>query len=272
MKNAVKRPKDQLEHIKPESTWLNEGIKTLDQLKSWILIKLGAPTMTVELSPEQLDVCIHDGIALFSKYSYYPERYLLLNLKYYEPGKGIDLHEFKVMSVKQISLPRDNIMGQYGDMFFGPYAFFGQGTGFPFFQNGMGNYVGAWTTYHAISEFFNLSKEMMGNNPDFFYDKITQRLKLMPEPRPGMFGNCILATCNCEPPMEEYFGNEFCRRLILAEAKILLGTVRKKFSGINLVGGGQIDTSIGDEGREEKQAALEDLIKSESRGQFFVVS
>ena len=52
--------------------------------------------------------------------------------------------------------------------------------------------------------------------------------------------------------MEEYFGNEFCRRLILAEAKILLGTVRKKFSGINLVGGGQIDTSIGDEGREEK--------------------
>ena len=64
------------------------------------MIKLGAPTMTVELSPEQLDVCIHDGIALFSKYSYYPERYLLLNLKYYEPGKGIDLHEFKVMSVK----------------------------------------------------------------------------------------------------------------------------------------------------------------------------
>jgi hypothetical protein len=157
-------------------------------------------------------------------------------------------------------------------MFFGPYAFFGQGTGFPFFQNGMGNYVGAWTTYHAISEFFNLSKEMMGNNPDFFYDKITQRLKLMPEPRSGMFGNCILATCNCEPPMEEYFGNEYCRRLILAEAKILLGTVRKKFSGINLVGGGQIDTSIGDEGREEKQAALEDLIKSESRGQFYCLS
>ena len=58
--------------------------------------------MTVELTDEQLDVCIADGISLYSKYSYYPERYLLLNLKYYEPGKGIDLHEFKVMSVKHI--------------------------------------------------------------------------------------------------------------------------------------------------------------------------
>ena len=67
--------------------------------------------MTVELTDEQLDVCIHDGISLYSKYAYTPERYLILNLKYYEPGKGIDLHEFKVMSVKQISLPRDNIMG-----------------------------------------------------------------------------------------------------------------------------------------------------------------
>jgi hypothetical protein len=30
MKNAVKRPKDQLERIKPDSTWLNEGIKTIE--------------------------------------------------------------------------------------------------------------------------------------------------------------------------------------------------------------------------------------------------
>jgi len=74
-------------------------------------------------------------------------------------------------------------------------------------------------------------------------------------------------TCNQEPPIEEYYGNEYCRRLILAECKILLGTIRKKFASVQLIGGGTIDTSIGDEGKEEKQAALEDLIKSESRGQ-----
>ena len=267
MKNAVKRPKDQLERINPESSWLNSGIKTLDQLKSWILIKLGAPTQTVELSPEQLDVSIHDSISLYSKYAYTPEKYLTLNLKFYKPGVGIDLSEFKVMSVKSLSVPRDNVMGQYGDMFFGPYSFFGQGQGFPFFNNGMGNYVGAWTTYQCMTEFFQLSKEMMGNNPDFVYDKQTQHLRLMPEPRHGMQNQFVLITCNVEPPMEEYFGNEYCRRLILAEAKILLGTIRKKFQNISLVGGGSVDTSIGDEGREEKQAALEDIIKSESKGQ-----
>jgi hypothetical protein len=36
-------------------------------------------------------------------------------------------------------------------------------------------------------------------------------------------------TCNVEPPIEDFYGNEWVRRLVLAEAKILLGTVRKKF-------------------------------------------
>lgn len=270
MKNAIPSTKDQLSKISPDSTWLRPGIKTLQQLKDWILIKLGAPTMTVELTDEQLNVAIHDGISVYSKYAYTPEKYLTINLKYYVPGRGIDLSEFRIMSVKNIAVPRDNVMGQYGDMFFGPYSFFGQGQGFPFFNQGMGNYVGAWTTFQCMNEFFQLSKQMTGNNPDFTYDKETGLFRLLPEPQ-SRGDQYILLTCNCEPPIEEYFGNEYCRRLILAEAKILLGTIRKKFQNISLVGGGSIDTSIGDEGRDEKQAAMDELIKSESRGQFCVI-
>ena len=66
--------------------------------------------------------------------------------------------------------------------------------------------------------------------------------------------------------MEDYYGNEFVRRLLLAECKILLGTIRKKFSSIQLIGGGQIDTTIGDEGREEKQQIMDEIIKSEAQG------
>ena len=277
MKNAIPLPtksnpnRDELSHISPNGTWLNPSITSIEQLKDWILIKLGYPLQSVELSPEQLDVCIHDGISLYSKYAYVPERYLILNLNKYEPGKGIDLHEFKVMSVKSIALQRDHMFGMYGDSFFGPYAFLGQGQSFPFFNGGSGNWVGSWTTFHNANEFFQLSKEMCGNNPDFFYDKLTQRIVLMPEPRGSTLGQFILLTCQCEPPIEDYYGNEYCRRLILAEAKILLGTIRKKFSGVNLPGGGQIDTSIGDEGREEKSQALEDLMSSEAKGQCFIV-
>ena len=76
----------------------------------------------------------------------------------------------------------------------------------------------------------------------------------------------MLLTCKCEPQIESYYGNEYVRRLVLAEAKILLGTIRKKFSSIQLIGGGQIDTTIGDEGREEKQQILENIQKDESQG------
>lgn len=269
MKNAVKRPKEQLSKIDAESTWLNPSITTLEQLKDWILIRLGAPTQTVELTDEQLNVAIMDGIQLFSKYHYRPDKYLAVNMGYYEHGVGIDLTEFKIMSVKNISLPRDNVMGMYGDMFFSPYAYFGQGQNFPFFNNNgfSGNWVGSWVTYHGITEFFNLTKEMCGNNPDFEYDKTTKRLKLMPEPRGGLLRQCILLTCQCEPPMSEYFGEQYCRQMCLAEAKIMLGTIRKKFQNITLVGGGQVDTSIGDEGQQERDRLVEQLQKTESKGQ-----
>ena len=47
--------------------------------------------------------------------------------------------------------------------------------------------------------------------------------------------------------------------------------MRKKFQGINLVGGGTIDTSIGDEGKEEKDKAIQELIVSEAKGQSFYI-
>jgi len=94
----------------------------------------------------------------------------------------------------------------------------------------------------------------------------------MPEPKQSHRDHYVLLTCKCEPPIEEYYGNEYVRRLVLAEAKILLGTIRKKFSSIQLIGGGQIDTTIGDEGKEEKNQIMENLIKDEAQGQAWVIA
>lgn len=202
---------------------------------------------------------------------------MVVNLKYYEPGKGIDLSEFKVMSVKSIALPRDNVMGLYGDTFFSPYAFFGQGSNFPFFNGanggtGGGNWVGSWVSFHNIVEFLNMSREMCGNNPDYEFDKNTHYFRLMPEPRGGALGKCILLTCNVEPPLEDYLSDEFFTQLCLAESKMLLGTVRKKFQNVSLPGGGTLDTSVYDEGKELKDRLMEEIIKCESRGSFFIAN
>lgn len=270
MRNAIKRHDIKTDDLKvdPDSTWLNPGIKNIEQLKDWVLTKLGYPLITVELTDSQLNTCIADAISLYSKYAYTPEKYLIVNTKFYVPGVGINLMDYNIMSIKDISFQRDNLFGMSGnDMFFSPYAFFGQGVGSPAFGLGSQSYVGTWTTYHNIHEWFDLTKRMMGSNPDWQYDRRTKILKLMPEPKCNRSDNFILLTCNQEPPIEDYYGNEYVRRLVLAEAKILLGTVRKKFQNINLVAGGSIDTSIGDEGKEEKAAILENIIKEESCGQ-----
>ena len=53
---------------------------------------------------------------------------------------------------------------------------------------------------------------------------------------------------------------------------MLLGTVRGKFQNITLLGGGTVDTTIGDRGREEWDKLIEEIQKDESRGQTWVIA
>ena len=148
MKNAVKRPKDELSDLSPNSTWLNPSVTTLEQLKDWIILNLGGGLQTVELLGKHLNVIIGDSIQFYSKYEYHPESYAVVNLQYYKPGVGIDLSELKIASIKQISFQKDNVMHGYGDLFFSPYAAFGQGVGSPMFgMGGQTNFVGSWVTF-----------------------------------------------------------------------------------------------------------------------------
>lgn len=93
----------------------------------------------------------------------------------------------------------------------------------------------------------------------------------MPEPRCGG-DHILLLRCQVLPPIEELYGNEYVRRLCLAGAKMLLGTIRKKFGSVQLIGGGAVDTTIGDEGKEEWNQIMEELIKAESVGQCCVIA
>lgn len=270
MKNAVKLDKPEIK-IDPNDTWLNQKIDTIEKVKDWILTQLGYPLVTVELNDAQLNSCIGNAIRVFTRYEYHAESYLTVNLKYYKPGEGLDLHDFNIMSVKDIATQRDNIFGQAPDQFFGMYAYMGQGQGSPMFNMGSGNPVGMWTLYHNAHEFYDLSKKMTGSAPDYHFDKVTQHLRLMPEPH-FKGDHYILLTVNAELPMSEYYGNDTVLRLALAEAKMLVGTIRKKFQGTALLGGGTLDTDIYSEGKDEKDKILEELISRESKGQCFYVS
>ncbi len=240
---------------------------------------LGYPLVTVELTDSQLETCILNALDVYTKYAYFEDKVLLLDANNYDMNTGLDVSFYKVTMVKEITTLRDRLYGMgTDDMLFGWPAFlngtFGGGPFFGTTRNGTSlNWTGGFVTYHNFMEFQELARRMTGSNPDFTFDRVHQRLILMPPPLHKLKGrpNWIILTCEVEPPLEELYGNEYVRRLVLAYAKILLGTVRKKFSSVQLVGGGQIDTSIGDEGREELNTIMDSIRADEARGNFFYI-
>lgn len=275
MKYGEERKEESKEFpISPYSTWLNPGTTEFEQVKQWILTSLGWPSVTVEVTDSQLAVAIQNAMRIWTKYYQGPTKYLNLDLFFYKPGIGLDLSQFNIMEIRDIGFQRDNMMGYGMDMFFSPYAYFGQGAGFgPMFGMGNGNSVGSWTTWQCMNEFFDLTKRMCGSNPDYVYDRVTKRLKIMPEPKcGGKQHSFICAVCFVEPPIRQILGEDYFLRLALAETKIIVGTVRKKFNGVQLLGGGQIDTEIFNEGKEERDKLIEEIQKSEGIGQCFYLS
>lgn len=268
--------------VKAENTYMHPAIDSKKELIDWVLTMLGHPLVTVELTESQLDVCIANALQLYTKYAYFPTQYLVVNLADYKPNVGLSLKQWNVASVRQISVGYQG-NGLYGldagDVFFGMGAFmrtqFAQSG---FLGSGMGNHwSGNWITYQNFQEYAHMVNRMCGSSPDWIYHKSAFMLQMIPEPRVDMIGSCkkymgAALTVECEPPLSELYGNEYVKRIVLAYAKILLGTVRSKFTGVQLVGGGQLNTAIGEQGQQELQHIIETIKKDESRGNMFFIA
>lgn len=302
MKYGERKEESKDLYVNPYSTWLNPGTSEFQQVKDWILTTLGYPLVSIEVTDSQLCAAMANAMRIFTKYYYNPPKYLILDLFFYKQKKhivhtqpetnkekvindtvgekqdentidGLDLSMFDINEVRDIGFQRDNMMGYGMDMFFSPYAYFGQGGFGPMFGMGNGNSVGAWTTWHNMNEWFDVAKRMTGSNPFYVYDHLTKHLRIMPEPRcGGKFHRFICATVFQEPPIERILGEDTFLRLALAETKMIVGTVRKKFSGTQLLGGATIDTEIYNEGKDERDKLVDELQKTDGIGQCFYLS
>ena len=63
--------------------FLNFSVKTREELKDYIITRLGAPLVTVELSDEQLDVAINQSMEEYTKYISYDLEFLAVDLSKY---------------------------------------------------------------------------------------------------------------------------------------------------------------------------------------------
>lgn len=278
--HASEKPQSKDLFVNQYSTWLNPGTREFEEVKDYILTMLGYPSVTVEITDSQLRAACATAMRLWTKYYHGQEKYLNLDLFYYkkaefpnDPDAGLDLTEFNIMEVRDIGFQKDAMFGVGIDPFFSPYTFFGQGNYSPMFGMGNGNSVGSFTTWQNLNEFFDLAKRMTGSNQDWQYNRVTKRLKIMPEPRcGGKSHRFVCAVCYQEPPLEQILGEDYFLRMCIAQVKMIVGTVRKKYSGVNLLGGGTVDTEIYNEGKEEWDKLVEELQKSEGIGQCFYLS
>lgn len=247
------------------STFINGLTKSKHEVFKWVLTMLGWPLVQVELTREQLEVCLQNATEKYTKYATFPEKYLIVHLKDYIHGKGLDLSKWHVAAVYGLDSEHDNLIGLGTDMIWGlPNALLQSGA-YPFFGNG--GISGGWTTLECAHEWIKLAQRMRGTGMDYRFDRYKQMLTLMPEPKfPECQNESALLTVECIPEDEELYQNEYVKRLFLAYSKILLGTVRKKFSNVQLLGGGSIDTTIGDEGRDELQQIMDNIRSEESSG------
>ena len=133
------------------------------------------------------------------------------------------------------------------------------GHKFPGMHGGGG---GGWLGYHQAMSYLELSNRMQANEFDFEYNIRDKQLSLMGAL--GGVGGWIIVGCHTIREDTMQYGEDWVKKYALALAKCLLGRIRKKFSGVQLLGGGTIDESIGDEGIVERDALEEKLRRDEA--------
>jgi hypothetical protein len=273
------------------ANYLNFSVKTRDDMKDWICGQLGYPLVQVEITEGQLDMVINDSTEEFTKYVNQEEKYLGLNLSGYAPsendgdGKMVSAGGF---ILSDYTLGRPMVTGVFDLENSGSGSFGGHNTLFTIsntmWGQGMlpipgatagGSATGAWVNYELARSYIDLTKRMTASQIQYEFNPREQRLTLIPEPRAAGSGACASQGFICLGvrtirPDDQQYGESWCKRFALACAKVVIGNVRSKYEGTQLLGGGAINASIKDEGLSEKVELLDELRSTYVYCDFFI--
>ena len=134
-----------------------------------------------------------------------------------------------------------------------------------YFSYAMGNYGFDLISWYILKQWLETREKMLSTKRHFRFDDRTQHLILTPEPKTGerFYG---VVSCYVEKPVRHLIQEPWVYQYALALTKISLGRVRGKFGSAQLFGGTALDTSILQEGLDEKKALEEMLMKGSSPG------
>lgn len=237
------------------SDYTNYAIQTRDGLKQWILRQLGHPLVTIELTDDHLEDVINESVETFTKYVKQDQQYLSLDCSTYNTsGGGFTLPD-NVTSVWTLDDQGATSVGDINRLFSVPNTMANVGMLSVPYPGENWN----WINYELAMQYLDLTKKMLGGGFQYEFNPRTHKLSLTPDPIKGGIKGWIVVSVYTIRPLEQQYGEEFVKRYALALAKIILGTVRSKFNGVQLIGGGTINSDIKSEGITEKEKLIEDL-------------
>ena len=206
---------------------MSEPYATLDEVRAWILRKLGGCNVAVELSPQQVDDAIYDSLDKMNQYMSKPVPNVLANQ---ENAVTIPLGENArgVIMVKGL-IPRD-------------YRIYGQINIFEILYRMVFPRLplGDW---YMLKSFYEMYLDTRGVDFDWYEDESTKTLYVDCTSGPYDIFYVVAEDLSVDdmPSLKKAYTKMF-RDYALAEAKITLGRIRGKYGASIPVPGGTLTT------------------------------
>lgn len=218
-------------HDRPNMTRRTNREKVREDIKDYVLLMLGAPTVKIELDNQALDLCVDQSLAIFEEYAgrEYYDYYTFPTL----PGKSVykmpdDIGIIRNVFYKEtanFAFSASDIGGSI------PIEYFYPGGAYSSIQGGMMDPIqpiwgraGEWMLYKQYEHMFSKMSSSLGG---WEWVSDMQHIKLYPIP------------CRCQTVIVHYLQKckdwrevkQAMQEGALAHAMIALGHIRGKYGG-----------------------------------------
>lgn len=233
----------------------NSRLMTEDELKSWVLRKLGAPRLSIELDKCHLDDFYHDAIDWWTAHIGVTKRKfftLVRGTPVYAVPEDLDyvvdvyppgVHQTLAGAIHPVAVVDE--LAPY-DSFAAP-------------ESG-----GTYSTYAQNLQYVDIAAKVLSADFDWMWDEDNRNIIVTPTPRCGGLAAYDYVSHCVELEKLTARDHELIKAYMLAEAKIQLGRIRSRYNGEFLTADGPKQNdgpTLLQEGTEEKRMLDEKIAK-----------
>ena len=135
----------------------------------------------------------------------------------------------------------------------------------------MGNFGFDLLSWHTVKDWQDTRSKLLATNKEVHFDNRTQSMRMYPQPRENTTFHGVLE-CYVERPLRDIIKEQWVLDYSVALTKIMWGRILTKITGVNLIGGGNLNGGeVLQEGVSEK-LALETFLIEGGFGDFSPIS